>query len=81
MMSKSSRPDQTSLGSLHHQGVPLGAEKLAATVARAQELDTETEGPGDHEVKFNGSGLASGVYFFRLQAGDFVSTKKMLVLK
>jgi hypothetical protein len=44
-------------------------------------LVQETQGPGDHEVKFNGSGLASGVYFFRLQAGDFVSTKKMLVLK
>ncbi len=36
---------------------------------------------GVHEVKFDGSGYSSGVYFYRLQAGNFVSTKRMLVLK
>ncbi len=36
---------------------------------------------GYHEVQFNGSGLASGVYFYRLQAGDFVQTRKLLLLK
>jgi photosystem II stability/assembly factor-like uncharacterized protein len=37
--------------------------------------------PGYHEVKFDGSNLASGVYFYRLQAGDFVKTKRLMVLK
>jgi hypothetical protein len=32
---------------------------------------------GYHEVKFDGSGLASGVYFYRIQAGEFVQTKKL----
>lgn len=36
---------------------------------------------GYHEVQFNTSGLASGVYFYRLQAGDFVQTKRLLLLK
>ena len=36
---------------------------------------------GYHEVKFDGSNLASGVYFYRIQAGRFVDTKRLLLLK
>ncbi|MFQ6618416.1 MAG: T9SS type A sorting domain-containing protein [Fidelibacterota bacterium] len=36
---------------------------------------------GRHEVKFNGSGLASGVYFYKLTAGNFSEKKKFLLLK
>jgi N-acetylneuraminic acid mutarotase len=44
-------------------------------------LVNERREAGVHEVRFDGSGLSSGVYFYRLQAGDFVQSKRMLVLK
>jgi len=37
--------------------------------------------PGYHEVQFNASRLASGMYFYRLYAGDFVETKRLMVLR
>ncbi|MBZ0184489.1 MAG: T9SS type A sorting domain-containing protein [Melioribacteraceae bacterium] len=43
-------------------------------------LNNEIDG-GFHKVQFNGYNLPSGVYYFRLTAGDFVSTKKMLLIK
>jgi photosystem II stability/assembly factor-like uncharacterized protein len=36
---------------------------------------------GNHEVQFDASGLASGVYFYRIQAGTFTHTKKLCVIK
>jgi hypothetical protein len=36
---------------------------------------------GYHEVRFDGTKLSSGVYFYRLTAGGFVSVKKMLMMK
>jgi len=48
---------------------------------KVQTLVNEVKSPGTHEVNFNSSNLASGVYFYTLQAGKFISTKKMIVLK
>ena len=36
---------------------------------------------GDHDVKFDASGLASGVYYYRLQSGPFIATRKLLFVK
>jgi hypothetical protein len=44
-------------------------------------LVNEVKEPGTYTVQFDGSNLASGVYFYRLQAGDFVQTKKLMILK
>jgi uncharacterized delta-60 repeat protein len=37
--------------------------------------------PGNYSVQFNADNLPSGIYFYTLRAGDFVSTKKMIFLK
>ncbi|MBE0538275.1 MAG: T9SS type A sorting domain-containing protein [Ignavibacterium sp.] len=44
-------------------------------------LVDEPKETGYHEIDFNASVLASGVYVYRLTAGNFVSVKKMMVLK
>jgi hypothetical protein len=36
---------------------------------------------GNHSVKFDGSNLASGVYYYRIQAGNFVQSKKLILLR
>lgn len=44
-------------------------------------LVNESQEAGYHEVRFDGSSMASGVYFYRLRAGENVATKKLLVIR
>jgi len=48
-------------------------------------LVNEEKSAGEYEVEFNPSSInyhpASGVYFYQLKAGDFIKTKKMMLLK
>ncbi|MBI5471922.1 MAG: T9SS type A sorting domain-containing protein [Ignavibacteriae bacterium] len=44
-------------------------------------LVNEVQGAGFKSVQWDASGVASGVYLYRLQAGGFVETKKCLVLR
>jgi hypothetical protein len=37
--------------------------------------------PGIHKIEFNGSDLSSGVYFYRITAGNFSESKKLQILK
>ncbi len=51
---------------------------LGQQVAQLVNGDMEA---GFHEVKFDASGLSSGVYFYRLSAGGFVNTRRLTILK
>jgi len=44
-------------------------------------LINEEQDPGSYNIPFSGEKLSSGVYFYQLKAGDFVSTKKMVLLR
>ena len=44
-------------------------------------LVDERKQPGEYNVTWNAEGVPSGVYFYRIVAGEFVETKKMVVVK
>lgn len=44
-------------------------------------LVNENQNAGSYEVDFNGEGLPSGIYFYRLEAGEFAETKRMILMK
>jgi hypothetical protein len=49
-------------------------EKIATLV-------NEEKPAGTYEINFNASALTSGVYFYTLDAGSFIETKKMILLR
>lgn len=46
-----------------------------------QKLVNENLDAGNYEINFNASGLASGVYFYQIKAGNFSATKKLILMK
>jgi len=52
----------------------LLGEAVAALIAEQRET-------GIHKLNWDASGLASGVYLYRLEAGEFVQTKKLILMR
>jgi predicted esterase len=48
---------------------------------QVRELASGTKPAGTYEVTFDATGVPSGVYLYRLQAGDYVETRRMVVVK
>jgi hypothetical protein len=44
-------------------------------------LINEEKIPGYYEIEFDGSNLPSGVYFYRIQTGNFTDIKKLILIK
>ncbi len=44
-------------------------------------LTNEVRKAGYHEIPFDGTNLASGIYFYKIEAGTFVDSKKMVLIK
>ncbi len=44
-------------------------------------LVNEDQEAGVYRLEFNASSFASGIYFYSLKAGEYISTKKMILLK
>ncbi|MFZ4590732.1 MAG: T9SS type A sorting domain-containing protein [Ignavibacteria bacterium] len=64
--------------------VKSGDVKIVVYDVMGREVQTllnERLNAGTYEVKFDGSGLTSGVYFYRMVTGEFTKTKRMLLIK
>ncbi len=48
---------------------------------KIETLVNEEKQTGTYELKWNADKLPSGVYFYQLQVGDFVETRKMVLLR
>ena len=45
------------------------------------ELVNEKQNAGSYSVDFDGSNFSSGIYFYRLNAGEFSETKRMMLIR
>jgi immune inhibitor A len=72
------------VGGIRDQGLGVRGVSLVVYDVLGKEvavLVNEKKAPGNYQVVFNGSGLASGVYIYRMVTGQFVETKRMLLVK
>jgi hypothetical protein len=60
---------------------PVKLSVYNVTGQRIAFLVDENQAAGSHSIHWNASNLASGVYLYRLQAGNYIETKKMILMK
>ena len=65
--------------------IPVGSDvSIKIYNSLGEEIRTlidEYKNPGSYTIRFDASNLASGIYFYQLKAKDFISTKKMVLLR
>jgi hypothetical protein len=62
-------------------GSPVSLTIYNPAGQRVAILVNERKPAGKHSIKFDASSLASGIYYYQLQAGNYMSVKKMILLK
>ncbi len=63
------------------QGVTVSLQVFNSLGQKVAVLVNKEQVPGNYTVQFNAKNLPSGVYFYTLRAGNFVATKKMILMK
>ncbi len=63
------------------QGVKVSIKIYDILGKLVKELVNEYKDAGTYTVTFDGSNVASGVYFYKIEAGKFTDTKKMVLIK
>ena len=48
---------------------------------KIKEIVNEFKQAGTYKSEFNGSSLSSGIYYYRIESGSFVQTKKMMLIR
>jgi hypothetical protein len=69
---------------IHYVLPQPGMVTLKIFNAAGQEVATLVNQPqaaGEHTLQWQAESLRSGIYFYRLQAGEFLETKKMILLR
>jgi Secretion system C-terminal sorting domain len=69
---------------IYYQILKDGPVKINIYDALGREVVTllnVSQKEGEHEVVWNAKNFSSGIYFYQIRAGEFVSTKKMLLIK
>ncbi len=51
------------------------------TGSEIKTLVNEFRNAGGHEAEFNGADLSSGVYYYKMETGNFSEIKKMILIK
>ncbi|MCF8240497.1 MAG: alpha/beta hydrolase fold domain-containing protein [Melioribacteraceae bacterium] len=74
------RPSDT-LSPRERDGVRVSISIYNTLGQQVAALVNEQKEPGNYETEFDASKLASGIYFYRLQAGNFTSVKKLMLMK
>ena len=59
----------------------IGLEVFDSSRNKVKTLVKEIKDAGTYKVEIDGRNLPDGIYFYRLNAGDFIETKKMMLMK
>ena len=73
--------DRTTIKYCLPEKVKVKLELFDSERRKVKTLVDEIEEAGTYKVELNGEDLMEGVYFYKIKAGEFVSTKKMVLLK